>query len=107
MLRVLAPLLLILACLGGAAPAAAFPDGAPWEATRGEVCHACHFDRPVAEGSTALAVEGLPIALRPNREYPLTTRIDASAMRRAGLFLTANRKTGREGTSVSQSLESS
>lgn len=72
-----------------AASAAAFPDGAPWEAAQQEGCNQCHFDAAVTRDSKAVEIVGLPGSFAPGRRYRLTLRLVAEDMQTAGFLLTA------------------
>lgn len=84
-MRAAALLILVLA----ASPAAAFPDGAPWEVASGPGCPACHFDAPPTEDSPALAIEGLPARIAAGATYRLTLRLSVPGMARAGFLIAA------------------
>jgi len=70
-----------------AAPAEAFPEGAPWDAAEGNGCAACHFDGPVTPESDALAIEGLPERITPGRTYELRLRLEDDEMTTAGFLV--------------------
>lgn len=80
---------LALAAWAAAAPAHAFPDGAPWEAAGSQGCMQCHFDAPAVERSTAVTIEGLPERLAPGATYRLVVRLSAAGMAKAGFLLSA------------------
>lgn len=73
--------------------AAAFPDGAPWDALDdpAEGCAACHFgSEPVGE-SDALAVEGVGGSLSPGETYAITLRFAAEHAERMGFMAVFDR----------------
>lgn len=72
------------------AAAAAFPDGAPWDAAGAGGCAQCHFDAAPVEDSGALSIEGLPAAAEAGATYRLTVRL-AAPLARAGFLLSARR----------------
>ena len=80
---------LAFAALAAAAPAHAFPDGAPWEAAGPQGCVQCHFDATAAESSTAVAIDGLPERLAPGASYRLVVRLSDPSMAKAGFLLSA------------------
>jgi hypothetical protein len=82
--------LIFVAALLFTGSAAAFPDGAPWEAaTSAEGCNQCHFDSPVTGESRALELAGLPESIEPGTLYELTATLSAAAMGSAGFLLSA------------------
>ena len=83
------------------AGAAAFPDGAPWEAAGQDGCVQCHFDAPATENSEAVTVEGLPPAVAPGETYRLRVRLKDARMAAAGFLLSAWQGGGEAGTFVS------
>ena len=72
-----------------ATTAAAFPDGAPWEAAEQEGCGQCHFDVPVVNDSSAVSIVGLPDRIVAGAVYRLTLELMADDMLRAGFLLSA------------------
>jgi len=80
------------------AAAAAFPDGAPWEAAGQEGCVQCHFDAPAMESSEAVTVEGLPSTVTPGETYQLRVRLKGRDMAAAGFLLSARQAGGEAGT---------
>ena len=82
-------LALVALLVAYAAPAWAFPDGAPWEVARAEGCVTCHFDSLPAEDAPALTLEGLPPRVNAGAAYDLTLRLADRAMARAGFLISA------------------
>lgn len=79
----------VAAVLVASPPAAAFPEGAPWDMARDEGCAACHFENPPVMDSSALDVEGLPAEIAPGALYRLTLRLTDPELARAGYFAAA------------------
>lgn len=72
-----------------AGSAAAFPDGAPWEAARQEGCAQCHFDAAARLESSAVEIDGLPERVSPGARYRLSIRLVDEQMVKAGFLLSA------------------
>jgi hypothetical protein len=71
------------------AGALAFPEGAPWQVAWQDGCGQCHFDAPVAEGSDALSIYGLPEALEADATYRFVIRLEDERAATAGFLLSA------------------
>lgn len=82
--------------LASAGPAAASPDGAPWDhyGGRGRAdCTECHFDAAALRQSEKLVLSGLPAAVEAGAAYDLTLTLRDDAMAAAG-FLIASERAG-------------
>ncbi|RMD88315.1 MAG: hypothetical protein D6807_06050 [Alphaproteobacteria bacterium] len=96
MSRSLAALLLVLAPAG---PAAAYPDGPPWEAAEDVAgCTACHSDGGPLVGDSALRIVGLPQRVTPGERHRFHVRLTDPGMRRAGYLLALRAERGAAGT---------
>ena len=76
-------------CILAYSIAQASPDGAEWEtAAKPEGCQSCHLGAPIAEASSAIAIEGLPAAPEAGQRYELTIKAEDPALTNAGFLLT-------------------
>jgi hypothetical protein len=90
-LRFAAPLWAVFIGLG--TPAAAHPDGAPWDSADPDTMHSCascHFDHEPIGRSQALMASGLPEYASPGEVYDIVLRFAAGEGAVAGFLLTVS-----------------
>ncbi|MEO1251038.1 MAG: choice-of-anchor V domain-containing protein [Pseudomonadota bacterium] len=84
---------LVVLALTWAAPAHAFPDGAPWGSADPDSfssCASCHFDHEPVGRSPDIMLKGLPEIATPGETYPLDLVFAANGAASAGFVLSAS-----------------
>jgi len=97
MLRIVAPVALVLLSLPPAA--SAFKEGPYPNVTGGfgeQSCHLCHLDNPVNAPGGAVTLEGVPAIYSAGGTYQLTVTISREGLRRGGFEIAARFASGKQ-----------
>lgn len=85
--------LLIFGSVLLAAPAIAYPNGAPWgsaDPDSAQNCMSCHFDAEAVKDSSRIVVSGLGRKVEPGRVYELALSLENADAGSAGFLISAS-----------------